>query len=51
MIEADTTGIYGSIDYRLTDKLTLIAEIRRQEDEVNDPNVNVPRARQFPREF
>ena len=40
MIEADTTGIYGSIDYRLTDKLTLIAEIRRQEDEVNDPNVN-----------
>ena len=40
MIEADTTGIYGSIDYRLTDRLTLIAEIRRQEDEVNDPNVN-----------
>ena len=40
MIEADTTGIYGSIDYRITDDLTLIAEVRRQEDEVNDPNVN-----------
>ena len=40
MIEANTTGIYGSIDYRFTDKLTLIAEVRRQEDEVDDPNVN-----------
>ena len=40
MIEADTTGIYGSIDYRLTDNLTVIAEIRKQEDEVNDPKVN-----------
>ena len=40
LIEADTTGIYGSIDYRLTDNLTVIAEIRKQEDEVNDPKVN-----------
>ena len=40
MTEADTQGIYGSIDYRVTDRLTLIAEVRRQEDEINDPLVN-----------
>ncbi|KRP25921.1 MAG: hypothetical protein ABS22_05175 [SAR92 bacterium BACL16 MAG-120322-bin99] len=40
MIEAETTGIYGSVDFRVTDKLTVIAEVRRQEDEISDPKVN-----------
>ncbi len=37
---ADTFGIFGSIDYRLTDSMTLIAEIRRQEDKVDDNKIN-----------
>ena len=40
LIEADTTGIFASVDFRITDRLDLTLEVRRQEDEVNDPNVN-----------
>ena len=40
LIEADTTGIFASVDFRITDRLTLIGEVRRQEDEINDPSVN-----------
>ncbi|HJM71487.1 MAG TPA: TonB-dependent receptor [Gammaproteobacteria bacterium] len=39
-LTADTFGIYGSIDYRLTDSMTLIAEVRRQEDEVGNNKIN-----------
>ena len=28
------------MDFRITDRLTLIGEVRRQEDEINDPSVN-----------
>ena len=40
LIEADTTGIFASVDFRITDRLDLTLEVRRQEDEINDPNVN-----------
>ena len=40
LIEADTTGIFASVDFSITDKLDLTLEVRRQEDEINDPNVN-----------
>ena len=39
-LTADTFGIYGSIDYRLTDSMTLVAEVRRQEDEVGNNRIN-----------
>ena len=29
LIEADTSGIFASVDFRITDNLTLIAEVRR----------------------
>jgi len=40
LIEADTSGVFASVDFRITDNLTLIAEVRRQDDEINDPSVN-----------
>ena len=40
LIEADTTGMFASVDFRFTDRLDLTLGVRRQEDEINDPNVN-----------
>lgn len=37
---AETVGIFGSIDYRINDALTLIVEARYQEDEISDAAVN-----------
>jgi len=36
---AETFGIFGSVDYKLNDKVTLIAEGRYQEDEITDEQV------------
>jgi iron complex outermembrane receptor protein len=52
LIEADTTGIFASVDFRITDKLDLTLEVRRQEDEINDPNVNAAAGKNIaPAEF
>ena len=52
LIEADTSGVFASVDFRITDSLTLIAEIRRQDDEVNDPSVNAAAGKNLsPAEF
>ena len=52
LIEADTSGIFASVDFRITDNLTLIAEVRRQEDEINDPSVNAAAGKDLsPTEF
>ena len=40
ILTADTFGVFASIDYRLNDSMTLVAEIRRQEDEVADNKIN-----------
>ena len=40
MEQADTKGVFASIDYKITDSLTLIAEVRRQEDVVDEAGVN-----------
>lgn len=37
---ATTTGIFGSLEYALSDEITLIAEGRYQEDEIRDDNIN-----------
>ena len=37
---ADTFGVFGSVDYKINDQMTLVAEIRRQEDEVDDNKIN-----------
>jgi len=37
---AETFGIFGSLDYKLNDKVTLILEGRYQEDEITDEQVN-----------
>jgi len=37
---AETVGVFGSIDYKLTDQFTVILEARRQEDEIFDFQVN-----------
>lgn len=52
LIEADTTGIFASVDFSITDKLDLTLEVRRQEDEINDPNVNAAAGKNIaPAEF
>ena len=52
LIEADTTGIFASVDFRITDRLDLTLEVRRQEDEINDPNVNAAAGKNIaPAEF
>ncbi|MGJ8562530.1 MAG: TonB-dependent receptor [Alphaproteobacteria bacterium] len=37
---AETFGVFGSVDYNLTDKITLTVEGRYQEDTLIDENVN-----------
>jgi len=37
---AETFGIFGSLDYKLNDKVTLIFEGRYQEDEISDEQVS-----------
>jgi len=37
---AETFGVFGSLDYKLNDKVTLIFEGRYQEDEITDEQVN-----------
>jgi len=37
---AETFGIFGTLDYKLTDKITIIAEGRYQEDQISEPAVN-----------
>jgi iron complex outermembrane receptor protein len=41
MTSADTSGLFASIDYHVNDQISITAELRRQEDKVDEPSVNV----------
>ena len=38
---AETTGVFASMDYSVNDHLTITAELRRQDDEINEPVINL----------
>ena len=41
LIKAKTTGVFASVDYSINDQMSVTAEVRRQDDEIDEPKINL----------